>query len=156
MSLELLYLWNAFLPFPLVGKQAFTYHPGDSRKCVGSGGPVFGPDDQDGINLNPSFKGLCETPFPVYLSESLVFGAVETRALAASSEGGLTEVTAPERNNRKININAKKEETVHQALYSKTEKRNGTPYYKKNDQTYLVAIKCRREVRLGATAYVYS
>ena len=40
MSLELLYLWNVFLPFPLVGKQAFTYHPGDSRKCVGSGGPV--------------------------------------------------------------------------------------------------------------------
>ncbi|KAF4349948.1 hypothetical protein G4B88_002370 (mitochondrion) [Cannabis sativa] len=41
-------------------------------------------------------RGLCETPFPVYLSESLVFGAVETHALAASSEGGLTEVTAPE------------------------------------------------------------
>lgn len=40
MSLELLYLWDAFLPFPLVGKQAFTYRPGDSRKCVGSGGPV--------------------------------------------------------------------------------------------------------------------
>ena len=46
--------------------------------------------------------------FPVYLSESLVFGAVETHALAASSEGGLTEVTAPESDNRQININARK------------------------------------------------
>ena len=75
-------------------------------------------------------RGLCETPFLVYLSESLVFGAVETHALAASSEGGLTQKLQHQkvRIGKQIHKCQKKRKLyIKPCLYSGTEKINGTP-----------------------------
>ena len=49
------------------------------------------------------------------------------RSSRLSTEGGLTEVTAPESDNRQININARKRGNCTSSPDSGTEKRKGTP-----------------------------